>query len=290
MIRKATLLHLRIPFSFYLLPFYCFALSQSANPNVYFLVLSFFIIHLFFYPASNGYNSYYDKDEESIGGLENPPPVDKGLLIVSLIFDGIALALALLISWQFALMVLIIGMVSKAYSHPAIRLKKYPVAGLLTVAVFQGAYTYMMAYVGINGFDFSVLSDNRILSASALCSLMLFGSYPMTQVYQHGEDGRRGDMTMSRMLGIKGTFLWTGFIFFLATVGFIIYFINYYEAYIAFIFPVFLLPTLIYFLLWFLRVIKNEKTADFHSTMRLNSLSSISFIAFFLLLFLLKFL
>src|SRR4051812_7917758 len=132
MFKKSVWLHLRIPFSLYLMPFFCFALSQSQDPKLLNVILSFLVIHLFFYPASNGYNSYYDKDEESIGGLKNPPPVDKDLYKAALLFDAIALGLSLIISWRFAVMVLIIGMVSKAYSHPAVRLKKYPILGLVT--------------------------------------------------------------------------------------------------------------------------------------------------------------
>src|SRR5690554_7006697 len=45
---------------------------------------------LFRSPASNGYNSYFDKDEESIGGLETPPPINKALLHYSFFFDAIA--------------------------------------------------------------------------------------------------------------------------------------------------------------------------------------------------------
>lgn len=285
MIKKSTLLHLRIPFSIFLMPFFCFAASQSETPNFFYLVLSFLIIHLFFNPASNAYNSYYDKDEESIGGLENPPPVDTELLYVSLIFDAIGLLLSFLISWQFALMIFIIGLVSKAYSHPAIRLKKYPILGLLTVALFQGSWTYLMSYLAINGIGFDALLENRILFAAALSSLLLFGSYPMTQVYQHGEDGRRGDMTISRMLGIKGTFLWTGGVFAIGTAGFIYYFIQYYSLQLALIFPLFMTPTLIYFSLWFFRVLKDEKAADFKSTMMLNKISSVCFILFFIFLY-----
>jgi 1,4-dihydroxy-2-naphthoate octaprenyltransferase len=289
MVSKSTILHLRIPFSFYLLPFFCFALSQSIDVKVTFLILSFLVIHLFFYPASNGYNSYYDKDEESIGGLENPPPVNKELLYVSLLFDAVGLFIGILISWQFAVMILGIGMVSKAYSHPSIRLKKYPILGLLTVAFFQGAYTYLMSYIAITDSEFSELAEGRTLCAAGLCSLMLFGSYPMTQVYQHGEDGRRGDETMSRMLGILGTFYWTAGIFTITTLGFVVYFVSYYNWTTAIVFQVFLLPTLIYFFAWFLKVWKDPKAADFKSTMRLNSLSSCCFVAFFLFLYLYQF-
>ncbi|HVD96627.1 MAG TPA: UbiA family prenyltransferase [Cytophagaceae bacterium] len=286
MIKKSTILHLRIPFSIFLMPFFCFAASQSQHPNLWYLVLSFIIIHLFFNPASNAFNSYYDKDEESIGGLENPPPVDRELLIVSLVVDLVGQLLCFLISWQFALMVFVIGLMSKAYSHPAIRLKKYPLLGLLTVALFQGAWTYLMSLLAIDELSFSELITEKNLFAAGLCAVLLLGSYPMTQVYQHGEDGRRGDRTISRMLGIRGTFYWTIIVFSIGTAGFFFYFLTYYSLTVALVFPVFMLPTLIYFLSWFLRVLKDESAADFRSTMLLNKISSLSFIALFTALYL----
>jgi 1,4-dihydroxy-2-naphthoate octaprenyltransferase len=179
-------------------------------------------------------------------------------------------------------------MVSRAYSHPAIRLKKFPIIGLIAVALFQGAHTFYMSIIGINGVSFESLLDEKILYGGSLCTLMLFGSYPMTQVYQHGEDGKRGDLTMSRMLGIEGTFLWTGGIFFLVSVGFFFYFLNFYSLNIALTFPLFLLPTLIYFSYWYLNVRGDKSKADFKSTMRLNTISSICFICFFLYLYMIK--
>ncbi|HSZ26402.1 MAG TPA: UbiA family prenyltransferase [Cytophagaceae bacterium] len=285
MIKKSTIQHLRIPFSIYLMPFFCFAVSQSQHPNYWYLFVSFIVIHLFFNPASNAFNSYYDKDEESIGGLENPPPVDSELLCVSLVFDLIGQLLCFLISWQFALMVFIIGLLSKAYSHPAIRLKKYPFAGLLTVVIFQGAWTYLMSILAIENLSYKELITEKNVLAAGLCSLILLGSYPMTQVYQHGEDGRRGDQTISRILGIKGTFYWTIIVFSIGTAGFFLYFFHYYSLGIAFLFPAFMSPTLIYFFLWFLRVLKDEREADFRSTMNLTKISSISFIALFTFLY-----
>ena len=90
---RSTLLHLRIPFSFYLLPVFLFAFSVSDNVSVSSLIIIAVSLHLFLYPASNGYNSYFDKDEESIGGLEKPPAVNKDLYWYSLLFDFVALGL-----------------------------------------------------------------------------------------------------------------------------------------------------------------------------------------------------
>lgn len=282
--KRSTLLHLRIPFSLYLMPFFFFAASQVKEINWLTCLAAFLTIHLFFYPASNGYNSYYDRDEESIGGLKTPPPVEKELYWYALLFDAIALLLASLINLNFVVMLLLVGLASKAYSHPKIRLKKYPISGLLIVVFFQGAFTYAMTLVALKDISLSALLEIDSLFPATLCSLLLLGSYPMTQVYQHSEDSKRGDRTISRMLGIKGTFLWTMAVFSIGTGFFILYLSLYKSTLAAVLFPLILSPTLIYFLFWFIKTMKNEKAADYHSTMRLNFISSLCFIAFFLLL------
>src|SRR5579871_667568 len=72
---RDTVLHLRVPFSFYLLPVFCFGISQAATIHVTDTWIVFIALHLLIYPGSNVYNSYMDKDTGSIGGLEHPPPV-----------------------------------------------------------------------------------------------------------------------------------------------------------------------------------------------------------------------
>jgi hypothetical protein len=125
MFSKSSWLHLRIPFSYFLLPVFLFSLSISPNLNQDRMLWVFIILHFFLYPASNGYNSYFDKDEGSIGGLKNPPPVNKGLYWLSLTLDALALIMGFLkVNALFAVMLLIYGLVSKAYSHPLIRLKR----------------------------------------------------------------------------------------------------------------------------------------------------------------------
>ena len=195
--KKSTILHLRFPFSFFLLPVFLFAASVS---GVYWTKewwIVFVVLHLLVYPASNGYNSYFDKDEESIGGLKNPPVVTRELYVASLLLDTIALLLSCYLSWPFCLMVFIYGVISKAYSHPSIRLKKFPIYGWLAAGIFQGYFTYLTVCLGLQNLVFSQLQTFSIQIPAVLSSILLFGSYPMTQVYQHKEDGRRGDKTLS---------------------------------------------------------------------------------------------
>jgi len=286
MLSRSAWLHLRIPFSFFLLPVYLFALSISPNFGESRLLWSFIIIHLFLYPASNGFNSYFDKDEKSIGGLKNPPPVTKGLYYLSLLFDALAIALGYLkISILFSIMLLIYGLVSKAYSHPSIRLKKFPIVGWLTVGVFQGFFTFLMCYVGINGFDVENLMNARVITPAILSSIILLGTYPMTQIYQHEEDAKRGDRTISLLMGIKGTFLFVLIIFTLAAAGYVWYFYSFFELHYGIMFLVSLTPVVIFFLIWFFRVLKDPSKANFTNTMWLNFLSALCLNGFFIWFF-----
>lgn len=275
---------MRIPFSVFLMPIYCFALSQTTKPVWWEAVLVFVMLHIFLFPASNGYNSYFDRDEESIGGLETPPEVTPDLYWLSWGFDIAAIAIGLYFHPLIAVMALAYGLASKAYSHPSIRLKKHPWASWFIVGFFQGAITYCITWMALEHAAPGDLLQPQVLLAAFLSSALLWGSYPMTQIYQHEEDARRGDLTLSRILGLRGTFYFTAAAFALATSGFGWYF-HTYESFDQFlIFQVFLIPVLVFFGWWYVQVHQNPTKANFRNTMWLNRISSWCMIAFFLLI------
>jgi len=279
--KRSTLLHLRFPFSFFLMPVFVFAFATADNPDFFKTILSFVILHLLVYPASNGYNSYFDKDEDSIGGLKSPPKVSKELYITSLALDVVALMLGFLISWQFVVMIFIYGAISKMYSHPAIRLKKMPIVGWLSAGIFQGYFTFLMSYMAIQGVDIQYTFDMKIQVAAFLSTVILFGSYPMTQVYQHEEDQRRGDITISLLLGVLGTFHFTAISFGIASFGYVLYFREFYSLQTGIIFLIAMSPVLVFFSWWYLKVRKDEDEANFERTMRLNKVSAFMLNLFF---------
>lgn len=283
-IQKSTWLHLRIPFSIFLMPVFLFALSQATQIHWANTIIAFIAIHIFLYPASNGYNSYFDKDKGSIGGLEKPPAVEKELYYVSLVFDFLAILLGLCVSWEFALALFIYGLVSKAYSHPSVRIKKMPLASWFIVGFFQGFFTYVMSSMAVQGASLSMLNTHYTVVPAILAMMLLLGSYPMTQVYQHDEDQNRGDRTLSLLLGIKGTFALTAFAFMVANLGFVFYFLALQKILSLWIFELSLLPVLAFFGLWFWKVLKDEKKADFKNTMLLNKISSICLSVAFILM------
>jgi 1,4-dihydroxy-2-naphthoate octaprenyltransferase len=287
MFSRSTWLHLRIPFSYFLMPVYLFALAVSPHANGSRLIWTFVIVHLFLYPASNGYNSYFDKDEKSIGGLRNPPPVNKGLYFAALLFDAVAIVLSVVtVGALFAILILLYGLVSKAYSHPNIRLKKYAVGGWLVAGLFQGFFTFVMCYIGINGAPMDSVVQPGVLFPAILTTVMLWGNYPMTQVYQHEEDTRHGDHTMSLLLGIRGTFVFVQIVFAIAAAGFAVYFGSFYSAHYAWVFLAALSPVVLFFMYWFYKVWRDASKADFVNTMRLNFISATCLNMFFLYFFL----
>lgn len=287
MITISSLKHLRIPFSLFLMPVFFFALALTPNLNEQRLLYVFLALHLFLYPSSNGYNSYFDKDEESIGGLKNPPKVTKDLYWLSMAFFLIAIGLGFLINWSFATMILVYGLVSMAYSHPSIRIKKYPWLSWFIAGFFQGFFTFGMVYAGISDLDWTVMIKPHVIIPGLLTSVMLWGSYPLTQVYQHREDSRRGDRTLSLVLGIKGTFLFASILFLITGLAFAWYFIDRNQLEILWIYLSAMAPIMVFFLIWFSFIRLNpEKYASYSWAMGMNTISAMALNAFFIYYFL----
>ncbi|AKQ46303.1 UbiA prenyltransferase [Rufibacter radiotolerans] len=267
---------LRIPFSLFLMPIFWFALSAAPEEVTFWRAAAvFLILHVLVYPASNGYNSYYDRDEGSIGGLKHPPQVTESLYWLVLAFDVLAVVLSAFLSLPFALLVLVYLLVSKAYSYKGIRLKQYPLGSTLVVVIFQGAFTFLMVQVGI-GVSENTLWHTTNLLLALVSSLFLCGSYPLTQVYQHQEDARRGDRTLSLLLGINGTFLFAALSLLLAT-GLLLY--TYWlrqEQINSLFFLLCTFPVLAVFTWWVWQVRQSPTAASFENTMRMNKVSSLS--------------
>jgi 1,4-dihydroxy-2-naphthoate polyprenyltransferase len=271
MLSASTIRLLRIPFSFFLSPLYFFSLAQVPDIHWGKAALIFFILHFLIYPASNGYNSYMDRDTGSIGGIEKPPPPSRQLFLVTIVLDTAAILLSFLISPLFAGVALLYIGASKAYSYRGIRLKQYPVIGYLTVIIFQGGLTFWLVWYGSN-FNNSLLVPWQ---GMAICALLIGGFYPLTQIYQHRQDLEDGVATISYKLGYIGTFVFCAVVYLFALLLMANFFIRKGEWNKLLLVGIFFVPILVYFIRWFLQVKKSEENANFKNTMKMNWLAAI---------------
>ena len=284
MLQRSTIQLLRFPFSFFLLPVYLFAISEAENLILWKAALIFFILHFLVYPASNGYNSYMDRDTESIGGIKNPLQPTRQLFIVSVIMDAVAIILSAIIDLGFAEGIFLYIVVSRAYSYRGIRLKKYPIIGYLTVAVFQGAFTYIL----VSAFCDDGATALGPAYPALVSSLLIGGFYPLTQIYQHEADLRDGVKTFSYMLGYRGSFIFSGIVYTLA-MALLFYYFDLQDKPMKFVlFLLIMLPVPYFFLKWAISVWKNTAAADFNNTMKMNVIASVCTNAAFLSLLIWK--
>ena len=270
MLHRSTIQLLRLPFSFFLMPVYWFALSAVPAVNITKAVLIFFILHLLIYPSSNGYNSYMDRDESPIGGIAKPLQPTKQLFYATVVLDVAGIILSLFAGLYFTIAIVVYILFSRLYSYRNIRLKQYPIVGYLTVILNQGALTFWMVYVGANALPAAAFPMVACISATFLIG----GFYPITQVYQHNADKKDNVKTLSILLGIRGTFIWCAAMYVVAFGLLFVHFQRIGQITRFIVLQAFFIPVLLYFFCWVNKVWKNSANANFQYTMRMNWLAS----------------
>jgi 4-hydroxybenzoate polyprenyltransferase len=210
-VRNATLtsllLHLRLPFQLLLAPVFLWGWLLAGGGITLQIVLAFVSLHVFLYAGATAFNSYYDRDEGPIGGLERPPPVVAALLPLSLAMQGIGWLLALLINLPFLILYTAFAALSFAYSHPSIRLKGHPIGSLLTVGIGQGGLAFLGAWAATRG-EIESASNSLVGSHGAVvAALLILALYPLTQLHQVDEDRARGDRTVAVAWGPRTCFV-----------------------------------------------------------------------------------
>jgi len=261
---KHTLILLRFPFSLFLMPLFFWALSRTETLDFWRSLSVFAILHGLVYPSSNGYNSLIDQDTEAIGGLEKPPPPPPHLGAVTLGLDGLALLWGFYLAPYFGLFIGFLILMSRLYSAPWPRLKQYPIFSFLLVSLLQGAFTFLGIRYGLS-LELTTFSLSDAYAAFA-CSALVAAAYPLSQIFQHAEDAKRGDLTLSRYLGYNGTFLVSEVLLLCAHAGVLLSStrLQYW------IFAICLLPTTLYLLHWHRRVLHDSEAASFGHSLRLN--------------------
>lgn len=210
---RDTILHLRprsfpIVFTHYL----CGALAlypqwKTAPSSIWFhLLLGGVLWTVFLNGGTLAINSAFDRDEGDIGYLDNPPPIPRGLAVLSTLLMGSGLLLAWwLMPRLFTYAYLASFAMSVVYSVPPLRLKAVAGADLAINMVGYGALTF--AAGGLAADVHAGVALKVLLLLASSFAFLFAAFYPMTQIYQIPEDRARGDRTLAIMFGARNSLL-----------------------------------------------------------------------------------
>ncbi len=168
-------------------------------------LLQFLNVHLLLFGGATAYNSYWDKDKGPVGGLRNPPPMEKWMWGASIMLQLVGLWLAWPAGTAFTLLYGISMLLFWLYSTPHARWKGDPRKSLVAIGISTGANSLLMGYLAANP-TVNVLHV-EVLIASAGVALIMLSLYPVSQLYQLREDSERGDRTFASRYGLKGAAL-----------------------------------------------------------------------------------
>jgi len=141
-------------------------------------------------------NSAFDRDEGDIAFLHDPPRPPRLLAPFALVVMTVGLVIAFFISVRFVVAYLICFALSALYSVPPFRMKRWPGVDMLIGAAGYGAMTI---YAGWAAMDKPLIPPILNVATAAFCLLAAW--YPPTQFYQMEEDRRRGDRTLTLVIG-----------------------------------------------------------------------------------------
>jgi len=143
-------------------------------------------------------NSAYDRDEGDIAYLRQPPPPPPGLAAFGMGLMALGLITAFLLPAEYRVVYGLCLGLSVLYSVPPFRLKSVPGADWI---VNMWGFGTLTPYAGWAATGLPVGPVGRLV---LLGFFPLFAAlYPLTQIYQFGEDARRGDRTFALWLGVR---------------------------------------------------------------------------------------
>lgn len=214
---KNFILHLRLNYNFLILsaPFFLGALYVPEINKIENFIFLFLLLYVFLFGGANAYNSYFDKDEGPIGGLQNPPKMDRWMYYASWFvqFFGLLISMtakSLPYSAFFAFSIVLFWL----YSSPSFRFKGKPLFSFVVIGIGTVINAVLMGYFAAGGETIGV---DLIIGALGAAFIIL-SMYPFSQVYQIDEDRKRGDRTFAVAYGVKGVRLNYLFMFLLGIV------------------------------------------------------------------------
>lgn len=286
---RRAMLHLRLPFSIILTPLFFWGvyLTLPAPIPWYRVLVCYLIIHVLLYGGMNAFNSYYDRDEGPIGVLLDPPPVDRFLLSVALVFKAAALVGGLLLDLRFGVLIAVAITLSVLYSHSRWRWKEKPILAAVCIFVGQGILGVLWGWTAATRLAAGFWPHDFLGSLGVLgAALWTLGMYPLTGAYQIEGDRRRGMHTLAVHLGLGGSFCFAAVVTLVGGIGTTIVLTSRGAYVVLFIMALYLVGVVYYAFRWYRGFANWTARQNQQRLMRLSYWNGLTFTALFLALIL----
>ncbi len=231
-------------FSFIYLPLFLFVISQTHDLNWLHTGLFFVILQVLIHPANQlqtaNANMIFSDNKSDISKQ------GKKLISTSMSMNSVAVVLSMLIiSLEVGVGVLVYLLLSKLHNNNPIRLRKYAIISILLTMSMQGVLLFVLTQYATG----KLMLITNVFAIQA-CAFFVGFVYPLTQIHTHTDDLKRGDLTISIRLGLKGTFA-LSLVMFLIAISFMgLHFYNTRNVFHFYLFLFFLSPVAAYFFWW----------------------------------------
>ncbi len=212
---RNVLAHLRLPVQMTLAPLYLWGVFGAHGGWSLATVGAFLAMHVFLYGGTTLFNSYYDRDEGPIAGMERPVSVPPWALPFSLAWQIAGGVIAWWVSAALGALYLVYALTGALYSHPRWRLKAHPFVSAALIFIVQGLGGFLAGWLASTRAGLP-LGEPRLWLMAAVAAGTTLALYPLTQVYQIEEDAARGDRTLAMVLGPARSFAFAVAVFVLA--------------------------------------------------------------------------
>lgn len=163
--------------------------------------LQFLNVTILLLGSATVYNSWQDRDEGPVGGLQNPPKMEPWMRRVALWIQFGGLLLAHWAGIEFTYIYLGSMILLWMYSTRRIRWKALPLRSLLVVGLGAGAASFWMGYYAAGGDKFNIV----ILTAGLGVACIYISMYTISQLGRIRMNAARGDRTFAIEMGVKDT-------------------------------------------------------------------------------------
>jgi 1,4-dihydroxy-2-naphthoate octaprenyltransferase len=154
--------------------------------------------------------------------------------------------------------------------------------GFVVVIIIQGAWVFYSNIAALSSF--TLFGDVNLFYSALVSSFFIATIYPLTQIYQHDADRRDGVRTLSMLLGIRGTFLFSAGMFLMANLILFVLFQRMGSIQSFWLFNLVMLPSTFFFLSWARSSFQDPLKANHRNTMIMLILSSFLNNVFFTIL------